>query len=174
MFSFAILLFFAFTGITLNHLEWFTDQQRTITVSGEIPKNLLSADTNQLKRIEIVEFFRSKYHITSPLKDFMIDEYQCVLSFKGPGYANDIFLERETGKYDLTEINTGLIGKLNDLHKGRDTSFKWRWLIDISAILLILISITGFLMLLFLKKKRITGLLIVLLGTILAYVIYLL
>lgn len=174
MFSFAVLLFFAITGITLNHTEWFADQQKTTTLKGEINKSFLSPDTNQIKKLEIVEFFRSTYNIEAPLKDFIIDEYQCVLSFKGPGYGADIFLDREKGSYELAETNTGLVGKLNDLHKGRDTSSQWKWLIDISAILMVLVSLTGLIMLFFLKKKRIAGVLVILIGAIITYLVYLL
>ena len=34
MASFAIVFFFAVTGLTLNHTEWFADQQRTAQRTG--------------------------------------------------------------------------------------------------------------------------------------------
>ena len=34
MFSFAILFFFALTGLTLNHTEWFSDQQKSSSLKG--------------------------------------------------------------------------------------------------------------------------------------------
>jgi len=36
MASFAILLFFAATGFTLNHQDWFTRQQRTVQSHGAL------------------------------------------------------------------------------------------------------------------------------------------
>ena len=174
MFSFIALFFFAITGITLNHTEWFSDQQKTVSVKGEMNKSFLSPDSSQIKKLEIVEWLRNKHGIRAPLKDFIIDEYQCVLSFKGPGYGADIFLDRQKASYDLSETSTGLIGMLNDLHKGRDTSLQWKWLIDISAILMMLVSLTGLIMLFFLKKKRVAGLLITAIGGIITYLIYML
>ena len=172
MFSFIALFFFAITGITLNHTEWFSDQQKTVSVKGEMNKSFLSPDSSQIKKLEIVEWLRNKHGIRAPLKDFIIDEYQCVLSFKGPGYGADIFLDRQKASYDLSETSTGLIGMLNDLHKGRDTSLQWKWLIDISAILMMLVSLTGLIMLFFLKKKRVAGLLITAIGGIITYLLY--
>jgi uncharacterized protein len=173
MFSFIALLFFAVTGITLNHTEWFTDQQHTTSLKGEIPKTFLSADTSHIKKLEIVEFFRNKHKIKAPLKDFIIDEYQCIIAFKGPGYGADIFLDREKAIYELSETSTGLVGMLNDLHKGRDTSVQWKWLIDVSAMLMVMVSLTGLIMLFFLKKKRIAGLMVIAIGGIITYLIYL-
>ena len=37
----------------------------------------------------------------------------------------------------------GLLGVLNDLHKGRDTGSKWKWLIDVSALFLVVVAVTG-------------------------------
>ena len=38
--------------------------------------------------------------------------------------------------YELTESRHGLVAIANDLHKGRDTGDIWKWLIDVSALLL--------------------------------------
>ena len=65
------------------------------------------------------------------------------MTFKGPGYAADAFIDRETGHYTVTQSYHGLVAILNDLHKGRDTGPAWSILIDVSAILLTLISLTG-------------------------------
>ncbi|MGL6067306.1 MAG: PepSY-associated TM helix domain-containing protein, partial [Sediminibacterium sp.] len=66
----------------------------------------------------------------------------------------------------------GLIGFFNDLHKGRDTGKTWLWIIDISAILMTLISLTGLVLLLFLKKRRNAGLLLAIVGLIVVILFY--
>ena len=48
---------------------------------------------------------------------------------------------------------------MNDLHKGRDTSAAWKWVIDVSAGFLVVISLTGIGMQLFLRKRRTRALL---------------
>ncbi|WP_430896177.1 MULTISPECIES: PepSY-associated TM helix domain-containing protein [unclassified Paraflavitalea] len=174
MVSFLILLFFAITGITLNHTEWFADQQKTTTLKDTVPMAWVEAklDTIAIKKLEIVERFRNKFGIKGALTEFIIDEYQCTVSFNGPGYAVAAFVNRENGIVEINETYVGWVGVLNDLHKGRDTGSKWKWLIDISAVLMILVSITGLMMLFFLKSKRIAGLAVIIVGGILCWLVY--
>jgi uncharacterized protein len=171
--SFFIIFFFSLTGITLNHTEWFEDQQKTNTVKGKMDVNWVNpTDTIKIAKLEIVEFLRGRHKITGAVSEFLIDDYQCTISFGGPGYTADVFVDRENGSYELTETVTGIWGVLNDLHKGRDAGKLWKWVIDISAVLMILVSLTGLLMLFFLKKKRMAGFLVAIAGAILTLIIY--
>lgn len=173
MASFFILFFFALTGITLNHTEWFEGQQQTTQQKGRLDSSWVKVeDSNAVKKLEIVEWIRKKHQVSGALNEFLIDEDQVTVSFTGPGYAADIFVDRMSGDYELSETKTGVFGVWNDLHKGRDTGSVWKWVIDISAVLMILVSFTGLLMLWFLKKKRLAGFLTVLGGAILTWVIY--
>ncbi len=94
------------------------------------------------------------------------------ISFKGPGYGADAFINRETGAYDITEVSAGFIGLINDLHKGRDTGSGWLWVIDLSAAFMILVSLTGIILLLFIKKKKTSGLIVAGVGLLLFILIY--
>ena len=47
---------------------------------------------------------------------------------------------------------------LNDLHKGRDTGGPWSILIDAAAVLLSLISLSGLVLIFYLKLRRKPGL----------------
>jgi len=173
MFSFIILLFFAVTGITLNHTEWFADQQKTITIKGELNQDWVSVeDTAKIAKLSIVEFLRNTHGIKGSVGEFSIDESQCTISFNGPGYTADAFVNREDGSYEISETKTGIWGVMNDLHKGRDAGKTWAWLIDVSAVLMVLVSVTGLIMLFFLKKKRVSGVLTIILGGLISYLIY--
>jgi len=174
LFSFVALLFFAVTGITLNHTEWISGQQHTLTIKDSLNINWVKGtDTNAVNKLMIVEQVRYAHRIKGALSEFVTDEYQCTLSFNAPGYSADVFVDRSTGIYELSETTTGWVGVLNDLHKGRDSGKNWALLIDISAIFMILVSLTGLIMLFYLKKKRIPGLLVLIVGGILLYLIYL-
>jgi uncharacterized protein len=174
MLCFLIVLFFSVTGLTLNHVEWFDGKQVEKKFEGSLPVDWVNnPDTSKIKKLEIVEFFRNKYGIKGYVSDFLIDDEQCSLSFKGPGYSSDAFINRKDGTMQLTELRLGLVAVLNDLHKGRDSGKGWSWLIDISAIFLTLVSLSGLLMLFFLRKKRLNGLIIVLIGGIIGYLVYL-
>jgi hypothetical protein len=74
----------------------------------------------------------------------------------------------------LTQSFHGVIAVLNDLHKGRDTGLAWSILIDASAIVLTFISLTGLVLLFYLKLHRIPGLAVAIIGTIIVLALFLL
>jgi hypothetical protein len=173
MLSFGLVFFFALTGLTLNHADKFGDQTQTKQDTGALDARWVKTpDTLKIAKLDIVEFFRNKYVIRAALSDFRIDDSQIGVSFKGPGFAADAFINRDNGAYQLTRTSAGFVGVINDLHKGRDTGKVWSVLIDISAVLLTLVSLTGMVLLIYLKKKRFSGLLVAALGLLLAYMIY--
>jgi hypothetical protein len=174
MVSFAILLFFAVTGLTVNHPEWFTGQQKTVVFKGQTPVNWVHPPGGkEVDKLQIVEQLRRSHGIHSALSDFRVDDAQLSVSFKGPGYTADTFIDRDSGKYELTETRMGWGAILNDLHKGRDTGVAWKWLIDGSAVLMTLVSITGLALIFFLAKRRVSGLVSLGVGTAICYVVYL-
>ena len=144
MLSFALLFFFAVTGFTLNHAEWFDSRERPAEFHGTLNKDWVSSSgPGGVAKNEIVAYFRKTYGTRGALSDFHQDENQCEVLFKGPGYEADATIDRATGKYDLTISPFSLVALLNDLHKGRDTGKKWSAVIDFSAVLMTLVSLTG-------------------------------
>jgi hypothetical protein len=175
MVSFVVILFFSVTGFTLNHADWFGGKEHLTKYKGKMPVEWVNAtDTNAIKKLEIVERLRNNHHIKGSVSDFSIEDRQCSMTFKGPGYSADAFVNRKTGEYKLTESRMGLVAVINDLHKGRDAGTGWAWVIDISAIFLAMVSITGLIMIFFMKKKRSSGLIAAGAGLIVVYLIYLL
>lgn len=173
MASFAILFFFAVTGLTLNHPDWFTGRQKSIHATGQIDtKWLRTTDAAQSSKLDVVEFLRRKHGIKGALGDYRIDDPQCEVSFKGPGYTADAFIDRTTGKYDLTENRMGFVAVMNDLHKGRDSGRAWSVIVDTAAILMTLVSATGMVLIFFLPKRRASGVLIAVCGLVLAFTAY--
>jgi hypothetical protein len=120
-----------------------------------------------------VELLRINCGIRGFVSDFLIQTDECSLFFKGPGYSADAFISRKDGKFQLTELRLGLVAVLNDLHKGRDSGKSWSWLIDVLSGFLTLVSLSVLVMLFFLKKKRLSGLLLVIMGGAICYLIYL-
>lgn len=173
MISFAIVFFFAVTGLTLNHPDFFAGELNNIQEKGKLNDAWVKTkDSSAINKLAIVEYLRKTHGIKAALSEFRIEDNQCSLSFKGPGYAADAFINRENGEYDITLLRAGLIGVLNDLHKGRDSGSGWSILIDISAILMTLVSLTGIILMLYIKRKRLNGFMIALLGLILSLLVY--
>ena len=173
MVSFAILLFFAVTGLTLNHPDWFAGRQRTAQLKGTLaPNPAKPGPAEAVDQTALVAALRRAHRLQGTPGEIRIDDTQCSVAFKGPGYSADVFLNRETGEYELTETRLGLVPVLNDLHKGRDTGRLWSWIIDISAGLMTFVSLTGLILIWFVKRRRFSGLLLAVAGGLVSLAIY--
>ena len=173
MVSFAVVFFFAATGLTLNHPDWFAGQQRTVMTHGTAAPALLTAHAGEdVDKLGLVEMLRTREHIHGAVSDLRIDPAQVAVSFRAPGYTADAFIDRTSGKYDLTIVSSGFIAVINDLHKGRDTGRTWGWLIDASAVMLVLVSLTGLLLIWFVYKRRVAGLILACIGTAIVVCVY--
>lgn len=170
MVSFGVVFFFSITGITLNHQDRFTGTQTVTHYKGQVDAKWVAGDN--VDKLATVEYLRKTNGIKGAVSDFRIDPDQCGVSFKGPGYAADAFIDRRTGKYELNETRMGLIAVLNDLHKGRDSGKSWAWIIDLSAALLVLVSLTGIILLCYLNKRRFTGFVAAFAGAVACYLVY--
>jgi hypothetical protein len=167
MFSFAALLFFAFTGITLNHPSWTENRQKVETMRGIVdPAWVAGTDTASVEKSRIVEYVRDQHKVRGHLTEFRISESECSVAFDGPGYTAYGMIDRSTGTYELVATSSGFIAAMNDLHKGSYTGIKWNVIIDITAAILIVISLTGFIMIFFMTKKRTLGLWVAGLGAV--------
>ena len=178
MFGLAAVLFFSVTGLTLNHPDWFGELERRVSARGQmapewlrpdVPVGSSAAETDEsqpVAKLEIVEYLRRAHGVRGAVAEFRVDDSECTVTFKGPGYAADAFIDRESGRYDLTQTIHGFVAVINDLHKGRDTGKAWSAVIDVSAIGLVIISLTGLVLLFYLKRKRVSGLLVIVGGAV--------
>jgi hypothetical protein len=187
MFGLAAVLFFSVTGLTLNHPDWFfgTSEHR-VQAKGQVDRKWLHLEpppappgteldrSREVAKLEVVEHLRKTHGIHGALADFQIDDLECLVAFKGPGYSADAFIDRETGRYNLTQTSRGFLAVINDLHKGRDTGRAWSVVIDVSAVLLTIVSLTGLILLFYLKLRRVNGLILVVIGTVVVGAVFLL
>jgi hypothetical protein len=173
MASFVVVFFFALTGLTLNHTEWFAgSEQTTQTKSALDTKWTKTVEDRDVAKLEIVEHFRKAHGVHGELADFRVDPELCSVSFKAPGYTADAFIDRATGTYDLSVTRMGLAAILNDLHKGRDSGPAWKLLIDLSAALLTFVSLSGLVLIYFIHKHRFAGLMSLAAGGTIVYLVY--
>ncbi len=187
MFGLAAVLFFSVTGITLNHPNWtFGQTERRREAKGRVDLHWISREvapsgplaaaepdpTKQVAKLEVVEYLRKTHGVRGALAEFRVDDTECLVSFKGPGYSADAFIDRDSGRYSLTELDHGLIALINDLHKGRDTGRAWSLVIDLSAGLMTAISLTGLTLLFYLKLRRVPGVLVAVVGLAILIIIF--
>jgi hypothetical protein len=173
MFGLAATVFFGATGLTLNHPDWFgaEEARHDRRDEGQLDRDWLHP-ADRVAKLDVVEHLRKTHGARGAVTDFRIDDQECVVMFKGPGYAADAIIDRETGRYTLSQTAFGVVAVINDLHKGRDTGLGWSALIDVSAVLLTLIAVTGLVLLFYLKRRRRKGLAVALVGTVVVVAVY--
>ncbi|GGM08528.1 PepSY-associated TM helix domain-containing protein [Deinococcus aerophilus] len=153
MISLLVVLFFALTGITLNHPDWAfgtTEVRREVT--GTLPAGWIT--NGKVDWLTVAEDLRAEQGLKGRAGETRVDGGEASISFLGPGYSADTFIDTATGNYTTTVLAQGGVAVLNDLHRGRDAGGAWKWLIDLSGAVLTLVAVTGIGILLYLKKTR--------------------
>lgn len=169
------LLFFSITGLTLNHSDWNLGQRRSeLHLKGQLDSVGLAAGgkDSDVDRLAIVEALRRAHGITGLVDDFRIDDAECSVAFKGPGSSADAIIQRRSGSYEITVAREGFLPILNDLHKGRHTGTFWAWIIDLTAVLLALVAVSGLWLLFYVRRRRNTGLWVGIAGAAMLWLFY--
>src|SRR3954468_13888869 len=86
MISFGIVFFFAVTGLTLNHADWFfSDRDTTARTNGTLALPWVAANDASVAKLEIVEHLRQQQHAKGAVGEFRLEPAECTVVFKGPG-----------------------------------------------------------------------------------------
>lgn len=138
-----LMLFFAITGITLNHPNWFSSaDQEPLREQFDIPSYLIPTAPQESEwRLAAGHWLKSQWDMDITTAD--IDEDEISLVSKGPGTYRTVTLDLLDGKAYIETLDYGVVAVLNDLHKGRNTGSVWAWVLDLCALLIILFSLTG-------------------------------
>lgn len=169
--AFLMLLFFAVTGVMLTHDSFGMDVVQATTKQGKIPPEVAKTGAENA----LVAATRTAFGITVPLTNFNPSDDEIELAFAGPSKRAQVFIQRATGEAEATFEARGFVGLMADLHKGAETGWVWRGLLDVVSVWIALSSITGFIMLLQLPKRRALGLIVTVVGTVItlaAWAIY--
>ncbi|MDA1265668.1 MAG: PepSY-associated TM helix domain-containing protein [Planctomycetota bacterium] len=157
------LVFFALTGLTLNHPGVFEAEDAVVdrTLEGTLDPLWCKED---VARLEIVEQLRAEHGLRGRVQDFTIDDWELALVFAGPGYGADVTIDRESGAFSGSETRRGAWARLHDLHKGTGTGGAWSWVIDVAAVVLFLAGCSGLWLVCYVKRRRRAGLVTATLG----------
>ena len=147
--AFAMFLFFAVTGVMLTHDSFGLDVVQTTEAKATIPGPIAKGDDENA----ITTAARSALNITIPVTQFTPGDDQFEIDFAGPSRRAQVFIQRNSGDAQATFENRGFVGLMADLHKGAETGWAWRYLLDITSVWIALSSITGMIMLLALPKR---------------------
>jgi hypothetical protein len=168
-FAFLILLFFSITGLTLNHPDWLAGRsppEQTTTVT--IPADQLAA---AMKAPSPPKALAAAVAKLTPLvggnPSGDVADGQALLRTEGPRGVSDITVTLKTGQAEVTTRRATFVAMLNDLHKGKAAGAGWKLLIDVSAVLFIVVSLVGYVILFSLRFRLVPSLILTAVGLVL-------
>src|SRR6185436_14190227 len=156
-----LLFFFGSTGFMLNHAEWFGLETIVHTTKeGTLPKRALAP----LDKLAVVEWLRSEFGVMGAMDSFDADAETIRIVFKRPGSRAEANIKVADGHVEFATEQRGTAALLTDLHKGASAGAGWKWVIDGTAVLLVLGSLTGLILWISLPRRRVLGIVALVVG----------
>jgi hypothetical protein len=160
--AFAALLFFAATGIALNHPNWFaTKQPRTVPVK----LTLTSSQLQELRGVHapaemLTRMIGEQTTLYGEYQDGEAEMDQIFVRLRGARGSSDVRADLRDGSVVVVSERASAIGLLNALHRGEQAGAAWRIFIDIAAGVLIALSLVGYTIFLSMSARLRTALFI--------------
>lgn len=160
-FAFIILLFFAATGLLLNHPEWFKSDQQEQSFKLTLPSTLLHSIQDQENSSQpILDYVRQQHGLIGRYKSSEVLDGEVMIRLESPAGSTDVWVLLDNGETEITSKPASTVSLLNDLHRGKNVGTAWSWLIDISAIIILLLSLAGYILFLTIKTRLVTNLIL--------------
>ena len=161
-FAFLALIFFAATGILLNHPEWFdgyqpAEQKTTATLSAA---ELASAKAAPDQGRALAALLKGKTRLVGAYASGDIEGREALLRLEGPKGSSDIDLDLSTGRAEIKVARANLPAIIQDLHRGKNSGKAWSVVIDASAYLVIALSLIGYILFFSLRFRLKTSLIL--------------
>lgn len=161
-FAFGALLFFAATGIALNHPDWFAgnEPQRP---SAQF--TLRGSELQELQRASapaplLTRMVSERTRLYGAVQDSETEADQVFVRLRGTRGSSDIRANLRDGTIIVVSERTTPTGFLNALHRGEQAGAAWRTFIDVVAGLLILLSLVGYVIFFSMSARLTTALVI--------------
>lgn len=173
-----ILLFFTLTGLTLNNRQWLPTPSISNAVELPLAENfsgvVFTTATAEQQGQAVWQWLKKQQGLSGGelSVQWSADESLLMLDIKRPGGYTlvEVLPEEQAVWYENHSL--GWMAVVNDLHMGRYSGKVWSWFIDVSAVVILLFTLTGFWLVLFHPKRRSRTLLLSGFGTLLMVVLY--
>ena len=160
-FAFLILMFFALTGLFLNNPDWFepAKDENTVTVN-MTPELIAKVKGQENPSTDILNFVRVEHALVGRFQSSEVLDGEVMIRLESPAGSTDVWAMLDTGEIEVSSKPASTVSLINDLHRGKNAGTAWSWLIDISAITILILSIAGFILFLSIKSRLLTHLLL--------------
>lgn len=155
-----IMLFFTLTGLTLNNRQWLPkvapETSRELALPTFLGQSQLWQQDPLLASSQVWLWLQKEQRQISGEVDFdwVADEQLLSIDVQRPGGYSLIEVSLLEQTVLVTEQAYGSMAILNDLHMGRHASLAWRWFIDIAAGVMLIFILSGFWLVLPMRRRR--------------------
>jgi hypothetical protein len=148
-------LFFAITGVLLNHPTWLAGQASVMqnTPVQLQPAQLAAVRANSDPARAAVEVVRESLKLQGMVSNADMVGDDLFIRMKGARGSSDLRLNLKSGAGNASIETIPLPAVLNQLHRGETAGAVWRGFIDVAGALLVVSSILGLLLYLTLKMR---------------------
>lgn len=160
--AFLVLCFFSVTGLLLNHPDWIEEskpapiERRYELTQDELAHIQFAEDPGEaLARLADKKVsLRGAYSAGEQVGDEVFARLQGVRGL------TDLRVNFKTGVLQVVIEPAPLLPQLNELHRAERAGDQWRLIVDVAAIVLVLLSLIGYVIFFSLKYRLRTALLI--------------
>lgn len=158
-FAFLVLIFFSITGLFLNHPNWFEPAKTEESTKIALPASILESIKQQENPSNtILDYVRQNQSVVGRYQSSEVIDNEVMIHLESPAGATDVWVTLDNGQAEITQKPASTISLINDLHRGKNSGTAWSLLIDISAILIVALSLAGFILFLSIKTRLVTHL----------------
>lgn len=158
-FAFIALFFFALTGLLLNHSDWFKAETEEQTQNLTLPEPVLKQIAAQENPSDaLLSYVRRQQDIIGRYQSSEVMDSEVMIHLENPAGATDIWAMLDTGEVEVTSKAASTVSLIKDLHRGKNSGTAWSWFIDIASIVILILSVAGFILFLSIKSRLITHL----------------
>lgn len=164
-FAFLALIFFAGTGLLLNHPEWFAQENARQEQSLSLPMDEIAAARASADAPRaLAALVERRLRVRGAYASGDILEPEAMLRFEGVTGSTDVTLDLDTGQAAFSIQDATAVSMLHDLHRGKKAGEVWRMLIDLVAYVVLALSLIGYLLFFSLRYRLASSLTLTLIG----------
>lgn len=144
-FAFIALSFFSLSGLLLNHPDWFKGRNDALDAHFSLsPAEMRQARQAAKPAQALSDIVAQHLALKGEFKDGEVIDGVAQIRFEGVSGKSDLAIDMASGKVDASIERATLVTMLHDLHRGKNSGAAWRWVIDLTAIIVLVLSVLGY------------------------------
>ena len=155
-----LMIFFAVTGLYLNHPEFdagdVTNQKQTLTLPKQLSALPNWPEYYAQHSLLLLHWLDSEHNIRGVDFDIEWDDFDSllILNLAGPNGSTVVEVLLEDREVLVDERQLSLLAMLNNVHRAKHVSGLWRLVSDLSAVCMLLFCFSGFWLVIMNKFER--------------------